>query len=156
MSRGRAQYCSFEVGGQRFGVAIEEVQEVVDGQAMTAVPLAPKLVRGLINLRGEIVPALDLRVGLGLEPRAEGAANLVLRRPSGLVGLLVDEIGEVMEIADREIEARPPGLDEATATLIRGVHVCAEGLLLILEVEGLEARLGAAASCSERRDDGQS
>lgn len=131
------QYCSFSLDGQLFGLEIEHVQEVLREQAMTAIPLAPRLVRGLINLRGDIVPALDLRVRLALPPREQAANNVVLRTGAGPVSLLVDEIGDVLALAEAELEAPPDNLDGPAARLVRGVYELDERLLLILDAGAL-------------------
>ena len=82
------------------------VQEVIRGQAMTPVPLAPPMIEGLINLRGQIVSAIDLRRLLNLPCRPEGATplNVVVRDGEGAVSLLVDEIGDVLEVDEQSFE----------------------------------------------------
>src|SRR3954454_19474696 len=98
---GRRQVCSFFLGGLRFGVDVQKVQEVVPYQEMTRVPLAPPTVRGLLNLRGQIVTGIDLRRRLDLPERAGDSRpiNVVLRGEESPVSFLVDEIGEVIEVA---------------------------------------------------------
>ena len=88
---------------------MEKVQEVIRYQEMTRVPLAPPVVKGLINLRGQIVTAVDLRRRLGLRERAatDLPMNVVIRTSDGAVSLLVDEIGDVVEVDDTTFE-RPP------------------------------------------------
>src|SRR5438876_326796 len=88
------QFCSFFLKGLLFGVELEGVQEVYVPLEMTRIPLAPAVVSGLINLRGQLVTAVDLRRHLQLEPREEGAQsmNVVVRAADGAVSLLVDEI----------------------------------------------------------------
>ena len=84
------------------------MQEVIRHQAMTRVPLAPKLIGGLINLRGQIVTAIDLRLRLGLPERRPGQLpmNVVVRSEDGAVSLLVDEIGDVLEVSGRASRRR--------------------------------------------------
>src|SRR3954453_7113159 len=98
----RRQFCSFFLDGLRFGVDVQKVQEVVSYQEMTRVPLAPPTVRGLLNLRGQIVTGIDLRRRLDLpdRPAEHRPMNVVLRGEDSPVSLLVDEIGEVIEVAD--------------------------------------------------------
>src|ERR1700760_1091136 len=88
------QYATFFVDQMFFGVEVLKVQEVLRYQEMTCVPLAPKIVQGLINLRGQIVTAIDMRRRLALPPRANEAQpiNVVVRSTEGAVSLLVDEI----------------------------------------------------------------
>jgi purine-binding chemotaxis protein CheW len=94
-----AQYCTFRLDGHLFGIPVETVQEVLRHQSMTVVPLAPKEVSGLLNLRGQIVVTVDLRVRLGLSERdaATPNVNVVVRTHDGTVSLLVDQIADVLE-----------------------------------------------------------
>src|SRR5450432_4495694 len=95
-----SQFCTFYLDQLLFGVNLQGVQEVICNLQMTQVPLAPGVVRGLINLRGQIVTAVNLRQRLGLTAPAEGALpmNVVVRSEDGAVSLLVDEIGDVAEV----------------------------------------------------------
>src|SRR5271170_1222411 len=97
---GKQQFSTFVVDELLFGVGVEKVQEVIRYQEMTRVPLAPPGVKGLINLRGQIVTAIDLRSRLGLCERAAGnlPVDVVIRHKDGPVSLLVDEIGDVLEV----------------------------------------------------------
>ena len=103
------QFCTFSVDGLLLAIDVLEVQEVIRYQEMTRVPLAPPVVRGLINLRGQIVTAIDLRRRLGLPPAADDQRpmNVVVRTDDGAVSLLVDEIGDVIELGNQKLE-RPP------------------------------------------------
>src|SRR5215468_4965940 len=103
------QYCTFFVGGHYFGLDVLKVQEVIRYQEMTRVPLAPPEVRGLINLRGQIVTAIDLRRRLELSerPADQLPVNVVVQTDDGAVSLLVDEIGDVLEVREKLFE-RPP------------------------------------------------
>ena len=95
------------------------------------------LVSGLINLRGQIVTALDLRQRFGMPARAEGVLpmNVVVRTDDGSVSLLVDEIGDVLDVDDRTFERPPETLDAATRRLVRGAYKLDGQLLLVLETE---------------------
>jgi purine-binding chemotaxis protein CheW len=131
------QFCTFFVDGQFLGVPVEQVQEVIRYQEMTRVPLVHRVVRGLINLRGQIVVAIDLRRRLGAAERPEGQRpiNVVVRTADGAVSLLVDEIGDVLEVQEDTFE-RPPETLRATAReLVLGVHKLPKHLLLILDTE---------------------
>lgn len=128
---------TFRVAGDLFGVDVEHVQEVLRAQDTTRVPLAPAMVRGLINLRGEIVPAIDLRRRLGRPERADGsrAMNVVLRTSVGVVSLLVDGIEEVLDVEDASLEPPPPTVAAAVRELVTGVYKLRSGLLLVLSVD---------------------
>lgn len=131
------QYCTFYLDGLFFGVEVRKVQEVIRYQEMTRVPLAPPVIKGLINLRGQIVTALDLRRRLELSPRPDGQLpmNVVVRTDEGAVSLLVDEIGDVLEVTDETFERPPETIDGVARELIRGVYKLRERLLLILDTE---------------------
>lgn len=129
------QFCTFLLDGHLFGVPVPAVQEVIRVQPMTPVPLAPPAVAGLINLRGQIVLAIDLRRRLGLPCRADGALpiNVVIRTAAGAVSLLVDEIGEVIEVSESSFEAPPETLRGPVRSMILGVHKLEGNLLHALD-----------------------
>ena len=131
------QFCTFYVDGQFFGVPVEQVQEVIRYQEMTRVPLVHRVIRGLINLRGQIVVAVDLRRRLNAADRAKGQLpmNVVVRTADGAVSLLVDEIGDVLEVRDETFEPPPETLTDASRELVLGVHRLPRQLLLILDTE---------------------
>ena len=114
-----------------------KVQEVIRYQGMTRVPLAPATIQGLINLRGQIVTAIDLRRRLELPPRdgEQLPMNVVVRSDDGAVSLLVDEIGDVVEIQDDIYEHPPETLKGVGRELVQGVYKLKERLLLILDTE---------------------
>ena len=131
------QFCTFFVNGLFFGVEVLKVQEVIRYQVMTQVPLAPPMIQGLINLRGQIVTAIDLRRRLELAPREADQLpmNVVVRSDDGAVSLLVDEIGDVVEIQDDIYERPPETLKGVARELVQGVYKLKEQLLLILDTE---------------------
>lgn len=131
------QLCTFYVGDGYFGVDVTRVQEVIRFQQMTDVPLAPKVIEGLINLRGQIVPAVDLRRRLELPPRPEGRLpmNIVIRANEGAVSLLVDDIGDVVEVEASAFETPPETLRGVARTLIPGAYKLADRLVLVLDTE---------------------
>ncbi len=131
------QYSTFFLNGLFLGVEVLKVQEVIRYQEMTRVPLAPTMIQGLINLRGQIVTAIDLRRRLELPPRPEGQLpmNVVVRSEDGAVSLLVDEIGDVVEIQDEAYERPPETLKGVARELVTGVYKLKDRLLLILDTE---------------------
>jgi len=137
MSQASKQYCTFFLNGLFFGVEVLTVQEVLRFQQMTPVPLAPPTVQGLINLRGQIVPAIDLRRRLELPARAnhQTPMNVVVRSQDGAISLLVDEIGDVVEIQDEAYERPPDTLKGVARELVTGVYKLKDQLLLILDTE---------------------
>ena len=131
------QYATFAVAGHFLGVDVLEVQEVLRGQSLTRVPLAPPVVEGLINLRGQIVPALDMRCVLGLDAseRGPGAVSVVVRSRHGAVSLQVDEIEDVIEVGAGSFEAAPANIDAGIRGLLTGIHKLEGRLLLVLNTE---------------------
>ena len=128
------QFCTFYAAGLYFGLDVMNVQEIIRYQEMTRVPLAPPVVRGLINLRGQIVTALDLRRRLDLpdRPQDELPVNVVVQTDDGAVSLLVDEIGDVLELPETDFERPPDTLTGAARDLILGAYKLSDRVLLIL------------------------
>jgi purine-binding chemotaxis protein CheW len=131
------QYATFAVADLFFGIDVLRVQEVLCYQEMTRVPLSPVVAEGLINLRGQIVTALDMRRRLGLAPRQAGRLpmNLVLRAEEGPVSLLVDEIGDVLQLEPAQFEPVPDNLSPGARELVRGVYKLKDRLMLVLDPE---------------------
>ena len=133
---GHSQYATFLVAGHCLAVRVSEVQEVLRAQQLEPVSLAPKVIAGLINLRGEIIPALEMRTILRLPERqyAEGQLSVVLQTGMGPVSLQVDEIGEVMEIEPESLQAPPPNIEDSVRRCLSAVCRTKERLLLVLDV----------------------
>ncbi|MBS1826351.1 MAG: chemotaxis protein CheW [Acidobacteria bacterium] len=131
------QFSTFFVQDLFFGIEVLEVQEVLRYQEMTKVPLAPDLIEGLINLRGQIVTAIDMRRRLRLEPRKAGETpmNMVVRSDDGAVSLLVDEIGDVLEVRNDVYESAPENTPRELREMIAGVYKLDGRLLLVLDTE---------------------
>src|SRR5947209_13323137 len=133
------QYCTFLLDGYDFGIDVRRVQEVISCQQMTRTPLANPIIRGLINLRGQIVTALDLRRRLELPDRPAGdrPVNVVVQTADGAVSLLVDEIGEVLTVSESVFEPPPETLRGKTRAMIRGAYKLQGRLLLVLDTDEL-------------------
>jgi purine-binding chemotaxis protein CheW len=130
-------YCSFFLEDMLFGIEVRQVQEVIRYQEMTRVPLAPRVVRGLINLRGQILMAIDLRRRLELRERPAGQLpmNVVVRTADGPLSLLVDKIGEVLEVEEAAFERPPETLQGTARELLHGAYKLPDRLLLSLDTE---------------------
>ena len=148
-------YATFLVAGHYLGVDVLEVQEVLSAQRLTPVPLAPDVVEGQINLRGQIVPALELRRVLKLVPSAPGQDrfSVVARSPHGLVSLQVDEIGDVMDLDGSGFEPPPDNVDPAIRSLLRGVYKLKDRLLLVLDTARATEIVPAAKVAAIRSHD---
>jgi purine-binding chemotaxis protein CheW len=131
------QYCTFRLDTLTFGIEVERVQEVIRWQELTGVPLANPVVQGLINLRGQIVTALDLRRRLHLpeRPAGERPMNVVVRTPAGVLSLLVDEIGDVVDVDQATFEGAPETLQGVARELIVGAYKLEDRLLLVLDTD---------------------
>ncbi|MGA7905967.1 MAG: chemotaxis protein CheW [Candidatus Sulfotelmatobacter sp.] len=132
-----SQFCTFYLDQLMFGVELKGVQEVIRELQMTPVPLAPAVVSGLMNLRGQLVTAVDLRRRLELGPGQPGVQpmNVVVRSQDGAVSLLVDEIGDVVEVQEATFEQPPETLQGKVRTMILGVHKLDGRLLHVLDIE---------------------
>ena len=130
------QLATFWLDGDLYGVEVAHVQEVLRSQGLTRVPLAPAAVAGLINLRGQVVTAIELRERLGRPPRPEGtdAVVIVVRLHGEAVSLLVDAIADVVDVDARDFEAPPDTLEGQARELIRGAYQLDGQLLLALDV----------------------
>jgi purine-binding chemotaxis protein CheW len=130
------QLATFTVDTLLFGVEVYKVQEVIRYQEMTPVPLAAHGAAGLINLRGQVVTAIDMRTRLGLPPRAEGERpmNVVVRVDDEPVSLLVDAIGDVAQVSSDQFEEPPETMTGPGRGLITGAYKLENRLLLALDV----------------------
>ncbi len=131
------QFCTFYLDGLMFGVDLERVQEVIRYLEITEIPLAPRVISGLMNLRGQIVMGIDLRRRLDLPDRAQGAhpMNVVIRSGDGAVSLLVDDIGDVVEVSEDCFERPPETLQGKVREVIVGVHKLDKQLMHVLSTE---------------------
>lgn len=131
------QFCTFYLDKLMFGVDLLKVQEVIRFLEITEIPLAPRVVSGLMNLRGQIVTGIDLRRRLELEDRPEGSfpMNVVIRNGGGAVSLLVDEIGDVIEVDEDSFEPPPETLQGKVRDVILGVHKLEKRLLHVLDTD---------------------
>jgi purine-binding chemotaxis protein CheW len=142
----RSQSVSVVVAGQSWGIPIAKVREVLGPQAITPVPLAPPAVAGSLNLRGRIVTVLDLRTTLGLEPTAapERATEVVVEHDGDLYSLLIDEIGDAMDLSAGSIETPPQTMDPRWRALATGIVKLDGRLLLMLDLDRLLGAVGTA------------
>ena len=137
MASDSAQFCTFYLGELLFGIEVRHVREVLREQRVTRVPLAPPVVTGLINLRGQIITAIDLRKRLQLNSRnsAPGRVNIIVKVDQSTVSFLVDAVAEVEEMQNRLFEPLPETLKGIARLLVTGVYKLPKQLLLILNPE---------------------
>ena len=131
------QLSTFFVADLFFGIDVLQVQEVLRHQPMTPVPQAPDVIEGLINLRGQIVPAIDMRRRLKMpsRPAELSPMNIVVKGSDGAVSLLVDEIGDVIRVDALTFELPPTNLNPVAKQITRGVYKLKHQLLLVLDAE---------------------
>ncbi|MGI8549025.1 MAG: chemotaxis protein CheW [Gemmatimonadaceae bacterium] len=124
---------TFRVGMQWFGVPVMTVQEVLSVQRLARIPLAPPEVSGLLNLRGQLVTAINLHTLLDAPTRPDDAAmNVVVRDRDELFAMVVDEVGEVVTVPAQSIEPLPATLDTCWRAACEGVVRSPHGLLAVL------------------------
>jgi purine-binding chemotaxis protein CheW len=131
------QFCTFYLNHLLFGVESQKIQEVVTYRELRPVPLAPAVVAGLMNLRGQVVVVLELRCQLELpeRPREMSPVCLVVRAASGTVCLLADEVGNVVEVEEATFEPSPDTLSPRLRSVILGVHKLEHQLMHVLDTE---------------------
>lgn len=131
------QFCTFHVADVFLGVNVLKVQEVLRYRALATIPLAPANVEGLLNLRGQIVTAIDLRrrLGFAARPADESTMIVIVRTEDGQIAFLVDSVGDVLDVDEATFEPVPDTLPPATRALILGVHKLPGSLLHVLDAE---------------------
>ena len=131
------EYVSVYLGAQLFGLPIERVQDVFIPGKVTAVPLAGPEIAGLINLRGRIVTAIDMRRRLGLPDRERGMQPMAVgvEFNGESYGLVIDSVGEVLKLANESRQPAPVNLDPRLARVAGGIHRLDDQLLVILDVD---------------------
>jgi purine-binding chemotaxis protein CheW len=131
------EYITVMISDQLFGLPILEVQDVFMPSAITAVPLASRDVAGVLNLRGRIVTAIDMRKRLGLAERAAGKPSMAVGIESNgeSYGLIIDSVGEVHRLSADTFEVNPANLDPRWAAISAGVHRLDGSLMVVVDVD---------------------
>ncbi|MDX6709818.1 MAG: purine-binding chemotaxis protein CheW [Blastocatellia bacterium] len=132
---------TFRVGAELIGVPIAKVQEIMRLPTITQIPRAPGFVEGVINLRGRVIPVIDMRKRLGQIPCDESAPHdeqsriLVVEAEHRLVGVIVDEVSEMIKLAEERVEAAPPMVSGLSNHYIKGVGKLDDVLLILMDIE---------------------
>lgn len=131
-----SQFVTLTVEGQLFGIPVLSVQDVLAKQMIANVPLAHPVVAGLINLRGRIVTAIDLRRRMGLEDRPPGAdsMNVVVEHGNELYSLIIDSIGDVLTVSAEKFERNLATLDPLWRSFADGIYRLEDRLLVVLDI----------------------
>jgi purine-binding chemotaxis protein CheW len=137
LQQGSLQLASFWLGDMLLGIDIQQVQEINRNLQLTRVPHAAPAVRGVINLRGEVVTVIDLRTVLKLPqvPVSRESRNVIVTSGNDQIGLLVDRVADVITASHEEVGPRPGNLDRVDASFFSGVLTLDSGLLVILDIE---------------------
>jgi purine-binding chemotaxis protein CheW len=133
------QLATFYLAGELFGVDALYVQEILTYQEITSVPLAPDYVKGLINLRGQIVTIIDLRSRLGFDPLENGTTgmNLIVSSDEGPISLLVDQIGNVLDVYANQLKPAPGTIRGVAVQYIQAVYQLEDELLVVLDLDSV-------------------
>ena len=145
------QLVTFTIGEEEFGVNILQVQEIIRMLDITKVPKAPEFVEGVINLRGKVIPIIDLRKRFGMSPKVRDKSSriIVVELDNTVVGFIVDAVLEVLRLPAATVEPPPPAVAGLDAEYISGVGKLDDRLLILLDLNRLLSRdeqrvLGAA------------
>lgn len=138
---GALQCASFYLGDALMATPIPQIEEINRHLSLTPVPHAPSYVRGVINLRGEVMTVIDLRAVLGLGPTeiTPQTRNVIVTSRGEHIGLLVDRIAEVVTIEREQIERPPANVSGVDGRFFRGVYKLEGELLVILDIETVMA-----------------
>ena len=144
------QLVTFSIGEEEFGVNILKVQEIIRTMEITKVPRAPDFVEGVINLRGKVIPIIDLRRRFGLAPRGhdKNTRIIVIEINNIIVGFVVDAVSEVLRIPASTVEPPPPVVAGVESDYVSGVGKLQDRLLIMLDLDRLlSSEEMAALSC---------
>ncbi len=135
----KKDYVTIWLDGQMCGIPVLEVQDVLSRQVITEVPLSPAAVAGVLNLRGQIVTAIDLRKRLNLQRREDDAEemNIVVEYQSEPYSLIIDKVGDVLSLSDEAYEKNPVTLEPCWQGVSNGIYRLEEDLLVVLDIEKL-------------------
>jgi purine-binding chemotaxis protein CheW len=133
-----SQYCGFKIAGEEFAIPVMEVQEVIKPLQVTAVPLAQDQVRGLINLRGQIVTCLSLRKVFEQEENlSDDYMNIIVKGKDGLYSLVVDEVTDIIDIQEESLEKTPDTIDANIKRYVDKIYKRDQGLVILLKIDEL-------------------
>jgi purine-binding chemotaxis protein CheW len=136
-------FATFYLGGHYFGINVADVYELNRNMDVTPVPKSPKIVRGIMNLRGQLVPAIDMYERLNLESRSAKAESIsiILQSDGYLIAILVDDVGEILSLEQDTFEPPPSNFSIISRELVLGVHKLSGRLLLILDPKRIDQRI---------------
>ncbi len=130
------KYLSFVLGDEEYGIKILSVREIISVIEITAIPNVPDYVKGVINLRGNVIPVIDLRLKFGMSEKEYGkeTCTIVVNLGERFMGIIVDTVSEVLDIHDKEIDA-PPGFGSSVNTdFILGMGKIKDTVVVLLDI----------------------
>ena len=145
------QIATFTIDNRVYGIDVMRVQEVLQPMAMTKVRLAPDFVGGLINLRGQVITAIHLRHLLVLGEGAAESMNVVCRAGELSISLLVDQVGDVIEVDNRKVAGLPGNVDRQVKRLATGVFKAEDSLITVLDVDHIVGMLNQEETSLQER-----
>lgn len=137
LAKDAVEHVTLKIGPQEFGIPVLNVHDVFEPQRITPVPAAPPEIAGVLNLRGHIVTAIDARTRLGLPRREADAKKMAVsvERDGEMFGILIDAVGDVLQLTSDTHEPNPLNLDPRWAQVANGVHRLENRLLVVLDIE---------------------
>jgi len=131
------KFLTFFLAGEEYGIAITKVHEIIGGMYITRVPRTPHFIRGVINLRGKVIPVVDLRQKFGMEPHEQTAEScIIVVQTAGIVtGIIVDRVSEVLDIAPNDIDKTPSFGNDVNTDYILGVGKFQGKVTILLDID---------------------
>ncbi len=131
------QYVCFVLHGEEYGVPILSVQEIIRYETLTRVPQSPEFIDGVLNLRGQVIPVMNLRKKFGLPPRENDKSTriIVVEVQKRVVGMVVDQVSEVLQINSEDIDPPPPMGTQVNASYISGMGKIDDQLVILLDID---------------------
>jgi purine-binding chemotaxis protein CheW len=162
-SQARAQYLTFRVGEEQYAVGVLAVREIIQHEVLTRVPTTPPWISGVINLRGSVVPVVDLGVKLGLPPSEVTAltcfviVETVLAGSPAVMGIVADAVSQVIDLGPADIEEPPAFGTRVSVDYLLGMGKVGKGFVLLLDIDRVLSTdellaVSAAASAREPQD----
>ncbi|MEE2670190.1 MAG: chemotaxis protein CheW [Bdellovibrionota bacterium] len=132
------QYCGFKIAGEEYAIPVMEVQEVIKPLQVTSVPLAQDEIRGLINLRGQIVTSLSLRKLFGQDEHlSQDYMNIIVKGDDGLYSLVVDEVTDIIDVEEESVERVPDTINPRIKRFVDRIFKRSKGLVILLKIDEL-------------------
>jgi len=156
----QGQYLTFTLGSEIFGLPILSVQEIIGIMPVTRVPRTPDYVRGVINLRGKVIPVIDLRVKFGFDAKEDTARTCIIVvqvKHDGqtiTMGIIVDEVSEVLEIAASQIEPPPAFGESVSVDFVMGMGKVGQRVVMLLDIGRVLTAAELSATAQYAKDAG--